>query len=26
MLRSTHDFEEGVTAFVNKRKPQFEGR
>jgi 2-oxoglutaroyl-CoA hydrolase len=26
LLRSTHDFQEGVTAFGEKRPPKFEGR
>jgi 2-oxoglutaroyl-CoA hydrolase len=26
LLRSSHDFDEGVHAFVEKRKPSFEGR
>ena len=25
-LRSTHDYEEGVRSFVDKRPPRFEGR
>lgn len=26
LLRSTHDFREGIDAFVEKRKPRYEGR
>ena len=26
MLRSSHDFREGVEAFGENRKPEFEGR
>jgi 2-oxoglutaroyl-CoA hydrolase len=25
-LRSTHDYEEGVRAFLDKRPPKYEGR
>jgi 2-oxoglutaroyl-CoA hydrolase len=26
MLRSTHDYHEGVTSFFERREPEYEGR